>query len=151
MSACHISSGEFQAMLREHDEIEQSVRSFARMRARDVRGYPQRIHLLRCDLERLRNRLQRHFEHEERGGGFFEEILDESPELGPEVEEFRREHGELLLVLWRVMGNLGALGESRVDQAFVRLHRFVDAYVQHEDAENRILLDLLNKDAGFPD
>ena len=150
MSACHISSGEFQAILLEHDEIEKSVRAFSRMRARDVRGRPRRVRALSFDLERLRRRLQRHFEHEECRDGFFEEILDESPELVGEVDKLRMEHGEFLVVLGRVVRTLGTSGESRVDHAFVGLHRFVDAYLQHEDTENRMLLDLLNNDVGFP-
>ncbi len=140
----------FDAILREHAEIEMSVRRFAAMIAVDVRRQPGGAVALGRDLLRLRDSLKLHFDREERGG-FFDEILVRSPHLDRTVTALRNEHGGFLLRLGRIAEAFGEPEDLDLEIVLGSLRRFAGEYLRHEESEIALLMDTYNEDLGSPD
>ncbi len=140
----------YDAILREHAEIERDVSRFAKMRAEEVRVWPGGVRTLEQRLLRLRRRLERRFDCEERGG-LFDEILARTPWVQCRVTTLKNQHGDFLRLLDQVVEALRGPEFPDLDQIVVRLHRFVFTYLRHEETENTLLLKSHNDEFGSLD
>jgi len=144
-------SSEFETLRREHKEIDREVQAFEELRLRDWQTRPNAVEVLQARLESFRDRLQVHFAHEELGG-FFEQLIEVSPQRVREVTRLEEQHGEFRARLAVVAEALFAdVDGSTLPEVIFRLHRFAESFRKHEDAENRLLAESLNDDMGSPD
>ena len=147
----HRSLSKREAILRDHAEIEREVAAISGIRAEELRDAPGRIGDLEERLRRLLERLRRHFDEEE-SGGFFEQVLESTPNVQRAVGTLRDEHEEFLHRLERLVGTLGESGgQGDLDRIAAELHRFAAAYRRHEETEDSLLLDSQNDDVAAAD
>jgi hypothetical protein len=97
-------------------------------------------------LDALQSALGEHFDAEERRR-LFESIEEANPASAAECRRFRNEHRSLLAEL-RVLGlELAAVGRNEAPRGHWvdRMRRFLTSLGEHEQAENALLLDAVER------
>ena len=97
--------------------------------------------------------LKLHFEHEDQGGGFFDQITEQTPRLSERADEVRQEHAGLLQE-FQSLQDLAAQGTAndawwdQLNSGFQRLSKHL---MQHEHREEDLLQESFNDDIGAGD
>jgi len=113
---------------------------------------PDNRRRLREVVDRLLTTLPRHFRFEEQGG-YLTEVVARYPTWSTDVEQLRREHGELLSCVEELRDLLERQAEAReLAEPVRRLVQEVIAHIHaHERHENRLVQEAFNLDVGSAD
>jgi hemerythrin-like domain-containing protein len=138
---CDLMQGDHQRLQEGLSRLEERLMSAAMTRVQTDR-----------ELARIEAELEQHFAREE-SGGFFEEILDLSPELGERIHELLREHQEFRAIFRSLRRtSRWACGESGArDGWLAELADFHRRFDQHESAEHELQHHALQQDLGAAD
>ena len=103
-------------------------------------------------LDGLLETLPREFLLKEEGG-YLAEVLDEYPSWSPQVEQLRRQHGDLYVTLDRLRQRLSSNRPFRevADEVRSELRDWMNCLIAHNRHENRILQTAINLDVGTGD
>jgi len=93
-----------------------------------------------------------HFDHEE-SGGYFAEAIDAAPRLSERADALLAEHAQMAEQLVELqhraaMQTTGARWRHALDHGFVD---FMDRFLAHEEAENKLLQEAYFDDIGAED
>lgn len=106
---------------------------------------------LATNLIELQQQLESHFAYEERGG-YFREAVRKRPYLAPQTERLLREHREFLEQL-KELGSLAAAACAAESWQHIRVtyESFRQRFLDHEQAEDRLLWEVFGTDTGAGD
>ena len=103
-------------------------------------------------LDRLRDQLVTHFQGEEEGG-YLAEALQLAPWLAPRADTLLGQHGKLTVTVTRLAQGFWAAAGS--DDAREQLQKefsvFMAELIEHEQTEDRLLLEAFQLDLGAAD
>lgn len=131
------------AIEKEHHELAETFRSMRELFATQFAWDD-----VERALDRLQERVSRHFALEEEGG-YMSEVLKSHPHLDSEVNQLHAEHREMRVDL----ADLLAKARSRLDRVIVRdiFQEWLHRQQRHEARENRLFQLAMNTDIGNKD
>ncbi|MGY8770095.1 MAG: hemerythrin domain-containing protein [Pirellulales bacterium] len=101
-------------------------------------------------IKDLRNRLQKHFAHEE-FDGYLHEALEQAPHLTEEANRLLKEHPEFLLELQEMSQWIDHSRKQWHSELKSRFRRFTERFLNHEHHENTVLQKAFDEDIGPSD
>lgn len=99
-------------------------------------------------LQAARSELPGHLREEEARDGLFDWLAALAPWRGPDIEELRRQHVELLIDLDEAWDDLADVDEARTESVLAGLRELADRIDAHEVLEMSVLADATG--AGGP-
>jgi hypothetical protein len=131
-----------------HFYLDRISRSVEALRAGLTDVEPMRR--LAAEIEGLRERLAEHIEAEE-SGGLFQSILDALPACRVEIDRLANQHGRMIefLEMARLHAQRGEVADA--DALSVDFQEFLAMFREHEQAEERLLVEALRQTAGTVD
>ena len=138
----------FEVMKDEHQELSSVLAS--------VRAEVSAIGRDKKDLEvltaRLRELVETHFAHEERGG-FLKEAIDRAPHFVTQAAVLQEEHEELLedIEKLRILVHSGVESPAWWSRVEADFRSFAARLLHHEHAENKIVQEAFTVDIGTGD
>lgn len=97
--------------------------------------------------------LKQHFEHEDQGGGFFDQISEQTPRLSERADEVRHEHADLLddFQALKHLADAKTADAAWWDQLNSRFQSISKELMHHERREEDLLQESFNEDIGTGD
>lgn len=129
-------------LVEEHLQITALARRMKNAQSRDV--------LLRL-LPEFCAALERHFAAEEEPEGFFDVLRKNAPQRQRQVDGLVQQHRNMLRVAQALAEVAQAEGVETDAEIIEQAHQIADVLVEHEAAENALLLDAFNTDIGASD
>ena len=139
----------FQAIDVEHAEMRKLLGSVHHVLADRSRPVSEVVAVLDSFLQFLKQ----HFEHEDQGGGFFDQITDQTPRLSDRADDVRHEHAGLLddFKKLRDLAVEGAADDAWWGQLNSSFQTISKELMHHERREEDLLQESFNEDIGTGD
>jgi hemerythrin len=131
----------------EHKQLHEAVDQL-RMRIDEAH---QRALAAIAAFDRLHESLEHHFEAEERGGAFFDEIVSEAPRLSGRVEQLRAEHVTMLKLVDKLEDDLKLEEFVPWQSIDTQLNELTTMFSRHEAAERDLMQTAFTEDVGNKD
>jgi hypothetical protein len=141
-------NGKFHALLADHANLRQALDAVSETISQRS-GRPTMVAKM---IGELAGRILSHFRHEERGG-HLAQAMDAAPHLAVQADGLLQEHEELAQSLAALQRQAAAADDSSswwedLEDMFVF---FLYRFLEHEEAENRLLQAAYNEDIGAED
>lgn len=130
----------------EHEDVLRILRQFHQILAARAVSH----HELKLHVEALAGTVEAHFRHEEGAGGFFEEILGETPRLQHKIDLLRQQHAGLRTSLAELQ-KLAILHRSscgRWQEMQLHFDEFLSQFLVHEGLEDALVQEAYDRDLG---
>jgi iron-sulfur cluster repair protein YtfE (RIC family) len=138
----------YEEIQREHEELGELLGDVTRTLAKRLVSVSQVAEMIGTLVEQL----EQHFDEEETGG-FFDQIVSQTPRHAERCKSLREEHTWLLASI-RELNEQASLGDDSDDwwqRLESKFHEFSKELMQHESKENELVQKVYTEDIGPAD